>query len=75
MNTHLYEHSSGVTLQVEYELENDEVEFHSIRVLGDSYRAVGPDIAPMLHKLVIIADDERTGERILSQISKEILGA
>ena len=48
---HLYEHPSGVFLQVSYVPATQDAltQIQSVHVCDGAYQAVGPDVAPMLH--------------------------
>ena len=48
---HLYEHPSGVFLNVNYvpATEKHVTQIQSVYVTDTKYASVGPDIAPMLH--------------------------
>jgi hypothetical protein len=51
MMQHLYEHPSGVFLNVTYVPATAESvkQIQSVHVTDTTYQSVGPDIAPMLH--------------------------
>ena len=66
--------SAGVSLRVEYSIANDGVlTFHNIKVLDADYRAVGPDLTPLLHRLLVLTNAmPPEGEHFLSTLVAEI---
>ena len=58
---HIYEHK-GVHLEVEYEKPPGQIHaIHSVRVLGDNYQAVGPNLYPLMHDALIVHSRGRGG--------------
>ena len=69
MKIHIFEHA-GVMLEVKY-APGVVPTFHTIRVLDANYRAVGPDLSPLLHDtLRMVAPGE--AETFLSTIVAEL---
>lgn len=50
---HIFEHA-GVLLQVDYSPTKPDVTFHTVHVLDTNYKAVGPDLTPLLHDLLLL---------------------
>lgn len=65
----IYEHG-GTHLHVDYELQ-DVLVINSIRVCGEHYRPVGPDIKAMLDALVVMESPE-SGVGFLSLVTEYI---
>ena len=79
MKTYIYEHPTGVCLEVKYELEGGMFCFDSVRLIGEQYRAVGPNLGPMLDPLVMLEGPVQEdgscalGQKFLSLIIEEAM--
>lgn len=70
----LVEHE-GVMIEVEYELDGNEdvlgPNIISSRVLDGDYRATGPDLTPLLHKMAFMTSPD-AATKFLSMVADEL---
>lgn len=63
----------GVMLDVQYRHDADGIaSFGEIRVLGVDYKPTGPDLAPMLHGMLLWSKPGHEVDHVLSHIAEEL---
>ena len=68
---HVYE-QNGVLFNVEYDPQAP-ITIHKVQVLGHDYKPTGPDLAQMLHEVLVLTDvDPPEATRFLSLVTEEI---
>lgn len=69
---HIFERE-GILLDVQYRRDLDGVpSFGQIRVLGEDYKPTGPDLAPMLHGMLLWSHPGIEVDHVLSHIAGEL---
>ena len=73
MRHYIYD-CAGVNLRVQYTYDSEQVfTFVDCHVLDCNYAPVGPDITPMLDKLIVlVTEDPPTAKPVLSVMLEEI---